>query len=250
MTAAFSCGTDSSRNSRTGRNCVPSSASNGGMPSPVVAEIATACGYLSRKRFRRATAVQLVDFVEDHQRRLFRRADFLQHGVDRCNLFLGLRMAHVHDVQQQIGLHHFFERGLERLDQSVRQFADETDRVGQQNILVRRQAQSARGRVERGEQFVLRQNVRAGERVEQGGFAGVRVTDDGCERPVIALAAVALRGTLAADDFEFARDFGDAILHAAAVGFQLRFTVTPRMPMPPFCRDKWPQNRVRRGSRC
>ena len=24
----------------------------------------------------------------------------------------------------------------------------------------------------------------------------------------------------------------------------------PRMPMPPFCRDKWPQNRVSRGSRC
>ena len=86
--------------------------------------------------------------------------------------------------------------------------------------------QAARGGVQRGEQFVLGQHLRAGERVEQSGFAGVGVADDGGERPEIALATLALRGTLAADDFEFAGDFGNAVLHAAAVGFQLRFAVT------------------------
>jgi len=43
---------------------------------------------------------------------------------------------------------------------------------------------------------------------------------------MVALASVALGGALAADNFQFANDSGDAILNAAAVGFQLRFTFT------------------------
>ena len=92
--------------------------------------------------------------------------------------------------------------------------------------MVRRQAQTARGRVERGEQFVLRQHIRAGESIEQGRFAGVGVADDRGEGPVIALPRIALGRALAAHDFEVARNVGDAILHPAAVGFQLRFTFT------------------------
>ena len=87
---------------------------------------------------QRAASVHLVNFVKDHQRRFFARADFGENGIDGGDLFLGLRMADVHDMQQQIRLHDFFERRLERLDESVRQFFDETDRVREQNILVRR----------------------------------------------------------------------------------------------------------------
>jgi hypothetical protein len=131
MTAACSCGTRNSRNSRLGRNCVPISASNDAMPSPVVAEIATAWGFFLQpvqcaRRRPGSVGVEPVHFVENHQRRFFARADFGQHGVHGGNLFLGLRMADVHDVQQQIRLHHFLQRRLERLDQPVRQFADET----------------------------------------------------------------------------------------------------------------------------
>ena len=43
---------------------------------------------------------------------------------------------------------------------------------------------------------------------------------------MIALARLPLRGALAADHFQFARDSGDAVLHPAAVGFQLRFAFT------------------------
>ena len=75
----------------------------------------------------------------------------------------------------------------------MRQFADEADRVREQNILVRRQFQPPRRRVERGEQNVLRQNVRAGQRVEQRGFSGVRVTDNRSERPLAALTPGAFR---------------------------------------------------------
>ena len=184
---------------------------------------ADAVGVLLHKHV--AITVKTVHFVEHHQRGFARRADFFQHRVHRVNLFRRLRMAGVHDVQQQIRLHDFLQRGLERLDEAVRQLANETHRVRQQNVLIGRQFQPARGGVQRGEQFVLGQDFRAGEGVEQRGFARVRVTHDGRERPEIALASVALRGALAADDVEFARDLGDAVLHAAAVGFQLRFTI-------------------------
>src|SRR5438045_669791 len=43
---------------------------------------------------------------------------------------------------------------------------------------------------------------------------------------MIALARIALGGTLAAHSFELSRDAGNTILDAAAVGFQLGFTFT------------------------
>ena len=173
-----------------------------------------------------AVQIEAVDFVKDHEGRFARRADFVQNGVHRLDLFTGLRMTDVHDVQQQVGPHDFLERGLECLDEAVRQFADEADGVSQQHVLIGGQAQAAGGGVERGEKFVLSKHLGAGQGVEQGGFAGIRVTDDGGERPVVALAPLALGGTLAADDFQFAGNSGNAVLHAAAVGFKLRFTVT------------------------
>ena len=43
---------------------------------------------------------------------------------------------------------------------------------------------------------------------------------------MIALPRIALGRALPAHHLQFARDAGDAILHPAAVGFQLRFTFT------------------------
>ena len=135
-------------------------------------------------------------------------------------------MAHVHHVQQQFGLHDFFERGLEGFDQIVGEFADKTDGVRQQNVLVGGQTQAPRRRIEGGEQFILGQRGGPGEGVEQSRFAGIGVADDRGQRPEVALAARALGGALTADDLEFPGNAADAVLHPAAVGFQLRFAVT------------------------
>ena len=221
------------------------------MPSPVLAEIPTAFGNFSCKRFNAPLPFSWSILLNTMMRGFFRRADFRQHGIDRGDLFLGLRMADVHDVQQQIRLHHFLQRRLERLDQAVRQFADETDRVREQNILVRRQFQAARRRVQRGEQFILGQNVRAGERVEQGGFAGVGVTDDGGQRPVSCAgarrAAWRAGGGRCRGRAKFVSMRSCTWRRSAS---NCDSPSPPRMPMPPVCRDKWPQNRVRRGSKC
>ena len=131
-------------------------------------------------------------------------------------------MADVHHVQQQVRLNHFFERRLERLDKSMRQLANETDRVGEQHVLVGRQAQPARGGVERGEQFVFLQDFRAGEGVEQRGFAGVRIADNRGQRPELTLSARALCRALAPYEHQFLANLVNSLLHPAAIRFELR----------------------------
>src|SRR4029077_17420709 len=50
-------------------------------------------------------------------------------------------------------------------------------------------------------------------------------TDDGGQRPMIALPRIPLGRALPADQFQLTLDSGNAILDAPAVGFQLRFTL-------------------------
>ena len=65
--------------------------------------------------------MQRVHFVENEQRLLAERAQFLRHCVHRFDVFIHARMAQIDHVNEQIRLAHFLERGLERLDQHVRQ---------------------------------------------------------------------------------------------------------------------------------
>jgi hypothetical protein len=87
------------------------------------------------------------------------------------------------------------------------------------------EAESAGGGIEGGEEFIFGDHFSAGEGIEEGGFAGVGVTDDGSERPEMAAAAGALGGSLAADQVEVLDDSGDSVLDTAAVGFELGFAV-------------------------
>ncbi len=75
--------------------------------------------------------------------------------------------------------------------------------------------------IERGEELVLGENTRAGEAIEKRGFACVRVTDERSHGPIAPQAALALDGAILADGQEVAFEPGDAVLHAAAVDFEL-----------------------------
>ena len=64
-------------------------------------------------------------------------------------------------MQQQVGVDCLLQRGFEGLDQTVRQVADETHRVGQRNAAADlRQVKLACGGVECGEQLVGRVGTR------------------------------------------------------------------------------------------
>ena len=58
-------------------------------------------------------------------------ADFMQHALHFLDLLRMVRVGGVHHVQQQVGIGRLLQRGLESVDQAVRQVADEADRVGQ-----------------------------------------------------------------------------------------------------------------------
>jgi len=100
---------------------------------------------------------------------------------------------------------------------------DEADRVGEQDGVAARQADAAGGGVERGEELVLGQHVGLGDRIEQGGFAGVGVADDGDDRDLGAPALGAVLGALAAHFFQFPPELGDALVDPPAVNLELGF---------------------------
>jgi hypothetical protein len=130
-------------------------------------------------------------------------------------------------VDQQIGFTDFLERRLKRLDQHVRQIAQETDGVREQHPLFVRQGEAAGSRIECGEQPIYRENIRAGEQIEQRGLAGVRVADHRRDWPLMTAPTFALHAADLADAFELAFQLCDSLLHASAVHFELRLARSP-----------------------
>ena len=74
------------------------------------------------------------------------RADLGQHLADGGELALRVRVAAVDDVQHEVGVGDLLQRRAERLDQLVRQLADEADGVGERELpAVRRLARRTVG---------------------------------------------------------------------------------------------------------
>ena len=169
---------------------------------------------------------QKVHLVEDHQGRTFCRPDLTQDGVDGPDLFLRVRMAHIDDVEQQVGFHHLLQRRLEGFDEAVWQFADEPHGVAQQDVLIGGKPEAAGGGIQRREQFVLGQDRCPRQGIEQGGLTGIGVAHDRSQWPLMTLASVALGQPLATDDVEFIPDPFDPFLGLAAIGFELGFAFT------------------------
>ena len=119
-----------------------------------------------------------VDLVPDQQLGHAVGADFLQHRIH----LLGLRAAHrgrrVDHVQEQIGVHGFFQRRTERCDQRMRQVADEADRVRDDDLARRRHPEAPRGGVEGREKLVCGERARVRQGIEQGRLAGIGIADE------------------------------------------------------------------------
>ena len=79
-------------------------------------------------------------------------ADLDEHLVHRSDLALGVGHRYVDHVHQIVGHGSALERALERLDQTMRQAADESDRVGDQHRLAAGEREPAGRRIEGGEQ--------------------------------------------------------------------------------------------------
>jgi hypothetical protein len=102
-------------------------------------------------------------------------------------------------MEEQVSIDGFLQRGLERVDQAVREVADEAHRVGQRHRAAgeiaaafrRAQVELAGGGVQGGEELVGRIGAGLDQGIEQRGLAGVGIADqrniEGA--PALALAA-------------------------------------------------------------
>jgi len=170
--------------------------------------------------------VQQVGLVEDEDPRRV-RADHVEHVGDR--LLARRDLVHLeacvgHD-EDDVGDRRLFQRRGERIDELVRQLADEPDRVGDDVIAVA-VAEGARRRVEGLEQAVGDGDVRVGERVQERGLARVRVPGEGDERDGTAQATSALRAPRPGHALDALSEHLDAPADDAAVDFELRLAGT------------------------
>ena len=187
-----------------------------------------------------------IEFVENGDDGLVTRAEFAEHAQRGFVVLLEVQIRDIEHVNQEVGDDYFLERGLESFDETVGEATDEADGVGDEELLIAAEDELARGRVECGEEFVGSEDVRASEAVEQGGFAGIGVADDGAGRDGDALAFGALHAALQHDAAEFGFEVRDAVAHGAAIILELGFTFTAQAALAalprkvgPGAREAW-----------
>ena len=123
------------------------------MPCRVSAEMHSADGILL---LQPAPLVgrQRVALVVDLEHRHVDRADLVEHAAHGVHPAIAVGRRRVDDVQHQVGVGDFLERGAKRRDQRVRQPIDEADGVGHQQLAAVGQPHLPHQRIERHEQRV------------------------------------------------------------------------------------------------
>src|SRR5690606_4056514 len=174
----------------------------------------------------RLEVLKQVDLVVDLENRQLKGADLAQHQMHLLDIGSPLGIGGVDHMQQQIGLTGFLQRGTESLYQLVRQMADETYGIGQHDRAYIGQLDAAQGRIQGREQLIGGVHRRLGQPVEQGGFAGVGIADQGDHGDFRPSPCTPGLITLAADLLQTLGDLLDAHPQQTAAGFQLGFPRT------------------------
>ena len=132
-------------------------------------------------------------------------------------------MRDVDDVHEDVGFPHFVERTLESFDELGGKFADESDRVAQQewNVL---DDNLSDGCIESREEFIFGENVRLREQVHKGALAYVGVADKSEANHLSAMSALGAHLPVYFGKLFF--ETGDSLLHDSAVGLDLGFAHT------------------------
>ena len=129
-------------------------------------------------------------------------------------------------MQQNVGFAGLLQRGPEGGDEVVGQLADEPDGVGDQSLVAAFERDQARCGVQRGEEAVLDELLRARERLQDGRLARVRIPHQ--SRAELSLSALPPRGLGPHDALQLAPKFGDAGADESAVGLQLGLAGAPQ----------------------
>ena len=134
------------RSASSARSRSPSRASSSGTPSPVAAETTTASG-CARQQVARASRGSAVSvFVNTSCSGTPSASISPSTAAHRLDPAVDVVVGGVDEVHDEVGVRDLLQRRAERLDQLVREAADEADRVGEEHRLAAREPQPARAR--------------------------------------------------------------------------------------------------------
>lgn len=108
-----------------------------------------------------------IDFVEDGDEGPFGGAELFENGVGRLGLHVGVGIAHVDEMDEDVGVGGLFESAFEGGDELVRDFADEADGVDEEDRLFVGEDEFARGGIEGSEELIFDEHVGVCERAEK-----------------------------------------------------------------------------------
>ena len=166
-----------------------------------------------------------IDFVENDERWVFAGSDFLEHFPGCFEVSFEFGIGDVDQVYQQIRDNGFFESRLEGIDEPVGQASNETNRIGDQDVLAFVEVEPARGGVEGGEELVDGEGVGTGEGVEERRLPGIRVSNNGYCRDGLPESFGALDVAMFDHLLELFFDVGDPVVDHPAIGFELGFAL-------------------------
>ena len=89
--------------------------------------------------FQRLRLLHLIHLVKDCYHRLIADLQLTQRIIYDIHLRVHLQVRRIDHMEDNITITCLLQRTLERLDQMVRQFADESDRICQQDLQSARQ---------------------------------------------------------------------------------------------------------------
>ena len=164
-----------------------------------------------------------VNFIENDVNWFVAGAYFAERSFHHFHLFFEAWMRDVDDVYEYVGFPHFVEGTLECFDELGGKFADESDRVAQQewNVL---DDYLSDGGVEGCEEFVFGENVRFRKQVHKGTLANVSVADKSESYHLSTVPALGAHLPVHLGELFF--ETGDSLLYNSAVSFYLGFAHT------------------------
>src|SRR5690606_76706 len=137
----------------------------------------------------RLARLEKVRLIEDREARHLGQLEVAENLLGGRDVITHARIAHIDDVEQQIGVLRLFEGGTECREELFGQVPNETHRVGDDHLPLTWETDATRASVERREELVLCENVRIREHVQQRALARVRVADDRDDRNAAAGAS-------------------------------------------------------------
>ena len=108
---------------------------------------------------RQAHFFRNIDFIVDQQFVLAARSDLTENGIGHTDMeVVVIGIGYVNHMQQEIRKGHLFQRRLERFDERMRQLADKSYGVNQDELLVRIQLYVPLGGIQSRKEHVFLQD--------------------------------------------------------------------------------------------